>query len=81
MGKLGQIIKGEYPLESLEEIFSPKDKDMADIIKKIGVENLFTANVLLGILTASSVYEGLMTYDLMERFFSFYRKGILVIKK
>lgn len=71
MGKLGQIIKGEYPLESLEELFSPKDKDMAD---------LFTANTLLCILIASSIYEGLMTYDLMERFFSFYRKGIFVIK-
>ncbi|MFH1289027.1 MAG: hypothetical protein ABII25_10090 [bacterium] len=81
MGKLGQIIKGEYPMESLEELFSTKDKDMANIIEKIGAENLFTANTVLCILIASSVSEGLMTYDLMERFFSFYRKGIFVIKK
>ena len=82
MGKLGQIIKGEYSLESLEELFSPKDKEnMETVIKKIGTENLFTANTILCILIASSVNEGLMTYDLMERFFSFYRKGISVIKK
>ncbi|MDD5772321.1 MAG: hypothetical protein PHX78_02520 [bacterium] len=82
MGKLGQIIKGEYPLESLEELFSPKDKEaMGAVIEKIGAENLFTANTILCILIASSVSEGLMTYDLMERFFSYYRKGISIIKK
>ncbi|MEW6086814.1 MAG: hypothetical protein AB1498_00670 [bacterium] len=81
MGKLGQIIKSEYPLESIEELFSPKDKDMAEITEKTGAETLFTANTLLCILIASSVYEGLMTYDLMERFFSFYRKGLSIIKK
>jgi hypothetical protein len=67
-GLIGQIIKGEDPLEVIKPVTDLKDPQMLD------------AFFLHCVIAAAAFREDLMTYDLFEKFLTIYQTALRVLK-